>query len=94
LARDPATPVKLNGHGHALIDVLNESAGASTAAVIKFLCQMRDHDLVPKVLEATSAGAEAKDRLAHAASWVGVCRYVKTSPIPEEAQQPGANSLK
>ena len=53
-----------------------------------------DHDLVPKVLEATSAGAEAKERLAHAPSWVRVCRYVKTSPIHDEAQLLRANQLK
>jgi hypothetical protein len=94
LARDPATPVRLNGHEHALIDVLNESAGASTAAVIKFLCQMRDHDLVPKVLEATSAGAEAKERLALVTSKEGVCRYVKASRNAEEALQPRANPMK
>jgi hypothetical protein len=52
LARDPATLAWLNGHGHTLIAVLNESAGASAAAVIEILCPMRDHDLVSKAQEA------------------------------------------
>ena len=108
LARDPATRAWLNDHGHTLIAVLNESTGASTAAVMEILCLMRegllggdnwgsvicDHDLVPKVLEATGAGAETKERLAHVTSWEGVCRYVKTSRNAEEAQQPRANPLK
>jgi hypothetical protein len=101
LAQDPATRAWLNDHGHTLIAVLNENSGPRTGAVIEILCLMRegllggdnwgsviwDHDLVPKVLEATGAGAEAKERLALVASWEGVCRYVKASRNSEEAQQ-------
>ena len=101
LAQDPATRAWLNDHGHTLIAVLNESSAPCTGEVIEILCLMRegllggdnwgsviwDHDLVPKVLEATGAGAEANKRLALVASWEGVCRYVKTSRNAEEAQQ-------
>jgi hypothetical protein len=101
LAQDPGTCAWLNDHGHTLIAVLNECLGPCTGGVIEILCLMREgllggdnwgsviwyHDLVPKVLEATGAGAEAKQRLALVASWEGVCRYVKTSRNAEEAQQ-------
>ena len=101
LAQEPATRTWLNEHGHTLIAVLNECSGPCTGEVIEILCLMRegllggdnwgsviwDHDLVPKVLEATGAGAEAKERLAHATSWEAVCRYVKASRNAEEAQQ-------
>ena len=101
LAQNPATRAWLNDHGHTLIAVLNESSAPCTGEVIEILCMMRegllggdnwgsviwDHDLVPKVLEATGAGAEANKRLALVASWEGVCRYVKTSRNAEEAQQ-------
>ncbi len=101
LAQDPDTRAWLNDHGHTLIAVLNESSAPSTGEVIEILCLMRegllggdnwgsviwDHDLVPKVLEATGADAEANKRLALVASWEGVCRYVKTSRNAEEAQQ-------
>ena len=101
LAQDPATRAWLNDHGHTMIAVLNESSDPCTGEVIEILCLMRegllggdnwgsviwDHDLVPKVLEATGADAEANKRLALVASWEGVCRYVKTSRNAEEAQQ-------
>ncbi len=101
LAQDAATRAWLNDHGHTLIAVLNECSGPCIGEVIEILCLMRegllggdnwgsviwDHDLVPKVVEATGADAEANKRLALVASWEGVCRYVKASRHADEAQQ-------
>ncbi len=42
LARDPATRAWLNDHGHTLISVVNENAGATGAAVIEILSRMRE----------------------------------------------------
>jgi hypothetical protein len=35
-----------------------------------------DHDLVPKVIEATGLSGEAREQLELVASWDGVCNYV------------------
>jgi hypothetical protein len=77
-------------YGHTLIDSLSEPDGGSTAMVLEILGLMRenllgdgswgsliwDHDLVPKVIEATGLSGEAKEQLELVASWDGVCSYV------------------
>lgn len=77
-------------YGHELIDSLIEPDGGSAAMVLEILRLMRenllgdgnwgsliwDHDLVPKVIEATSLSGEAREQLELVASWDGVCSYV------------------
>ena len=77
-------------HGHELIDSLIGPDVGSAAMVLEILRLMRDnllgesgwgsliwdHDLVPKVIEATGLSGEAREQLELVASWDGVCSYV------------------
>ncbi len=86
----PGDQAWLRIHGHALIDALIEADGGSVAMVLEILRLMRDnllgesgwgsliwdHDLVPKVIEATGLSGEAREQLELVASWDGVCSYV------------------
>ena len=45
-----------------------------------------DHDLVPKVIEATGLSGEAREQLELVASWDDVCNYVFEYPDGATAQ--------
>lgn len=88
-------------YGHELIDSLIEPDRGSAAMVLEILRLMRenllgdgnwgsliwDHDLVPKVIEATGLSGEAKEQLERVASWDGVCSYVCESLDGATAQE-------
>jgi len=88
-------------HGHELIDSLIGPDGGSAAMVLEILRLMRenllgdgswgsmiwDHDLVPKVIEATGLHGEARKQLERVASWDGVCSYVCESLDGATAQE-------
>ena len=87
-------------HGHEWIDSLLEPDGSSAAMAQEILRLMREnllgencwgsliwnHDLVPKVIEATGLSGEAREQLELVASWDGVCNYVFEYPDGATAQ--------
>jgi hypothetical protein len=87
-------------HGHEWIDSLLEPDGDSAAMAQEILRLMRenllgdtcwgsliwDHDLVPKVIEATGLSGEAREHLELVASWDDVCNYVFEYPDGATAQ--------
>jgi hypothetical protein len=88
-------------YGHTLIDSLIGLDGGFAAMVLEILRLMRenllgdgswgaliwDHDLVPKVIEATGLSGEAREQLELVASWDGVCSYVCESLDGATAQE-------
>jgi hypothetical protein len=89
-SRGPNEQAWLRLHGHEWIDFLLEPDGGSAAMAQEILRLMRenllgetcwgsliwDHDLVPKVIEATGLSGKAREQLELVASWDGACNDV------------------
>ena len=100
LSCSPSDQAWLRQHGHEWIDSLLEPDGGSAAMAQEILRLMRenllgdncwgsliwDHDLVPKVIEATGLSGEAREQLELVASWDDVCNYVFAYPDGATAQ--------
>ena len=100
LSCSPNDQAWLRQHGHEWIDSLLEPDAGSAAMAQEILRLMRenllgdacwgsliwDHDLVPKVIEATGLSGEAREHLELVASWDDVCNYVFEYPDGATAQ--------